>query len=129
MRTTARAPSNINFRQVVCALLVLQGIVRAGYGIDWYSLHSSGNPDIPFLLIFLPSAAAPVIIAFGITLQIRWTRVLGLIAAGIGVLFDLVLRDLFRSYLLSLPLILSIVIGVVVIIYLIRGYRPVSRTA
>jgi hypothetical protein len=125
LRTTARAPSNINFRLVVCALLVLQGIVRAGYGIDWYSLHSSGNPDIPFLLIFLPSAAAPVIIAFGITLQIRWTRVLGLIAAGIGVLFDFMLRGYFGG----IPLILSIVIGVVVIIYLIRGYRPVSRTA
>jgi hypothetical protein len=126
LRTTARAPSNINFRLVVCALLVLQGIGRARYGIFWYPLHSSNNPDIPlFLLIFFGSAAAPVIIAFGITLQIRWTRVLGLIAAGIGVLFDLVLRDYFGG----IPLILSMVIGVVVIIYLIRFYRPVLRTA
>jgi hypothetical protein len=51
--------------------------------------------------------------------------VLGLIAAGIGVLFDLVLRDYFGG----IPLILSMVIGVVVIIYLIRFYRPVLRTA
>jgi hypothetical protein len=130
----ARTLSNTNFRSVACVLLVLQGIGRTVYGIGvCFSPYSIGNPNLPLILLILfGSAAPPVIIAFGINRQERWARVLGLIAAGIGVWFDLTVQSEFdpirllpREY--EIPPILSVVIGVIVIIYLIRGYRPVSH--
>jgi hypothetical protein len=138
-RTTAPAPSNMTFLQVVCALLLLQGIGRAGYWIDWYynvHMQQFDAAAVQDSLVFIGWAAAPVIIAFGIARQIRWVRALGLIAAGIGALID---AGYYKSVTVwakfgidsatAIPLILSVVIDVVVIIYFIRFYRPVPRTA
>ncbi len=60
-RTTAPAPSNITFLQVVCALLVLQGIVRAWSGIVVLSPYPYG---IPLPLIFLWCCGPIVVISF-----------------------------------------------------------------
>jgi len=130
-RMTVPEPSNITFRQVVCALLVLQAIWRLGAGINFTLVFSLSDKDIvPLILIFIGSAAGPIIVAFGIAWQTRWARVLGLIGAGIGVLFDGLFSSVGHSVVLRMiPPMLSVVIDVVVIIYLIRSYRPAPRAA
>lgn len=138
-RTTAPAPSNITLLQVVCALLLLQGIGRVGYWIDWYYNVHMHRPDAAAVqdsLVYFAWAAGSVIIAFGIARQRRWGRVLGLIGAGIGILVDCGYYNSLHVWVkfgidtvTGIPLILSVVIDVVVIIYLIFGYRPVPRAA
>jgi hypothetical protein len=131
LRTTARAPSNINFRLVVCALLVLQGIGRAGFGIyaTFEILRTNGNDVLP-ALILIGWGAPGVVIAFGIARQKRWARVLGWIVVGFGAIIDggFILSGNLRMDV-TISLILSVVIDFVVIIYLIRGYRPSSPKA
>jgi hypothetical protein len=133
-RTIARAPSNITFRQVVCALLVLQGIGRAGLGIYvTYEIMITNGNGVPPALLLIGWGAAIVVIAFGIALQRRWARVLGWIVVGFGAIIDSgfaieLLSESLRNHM-TILLILSVVIDFVVIIYLIRGYRPVLRTA
>jgi hypothetical protein len=139
-RTTAPAPSNITFLQVVCALLVLQGIVRALSGIVVLSAYPWG---IPLPLIFLWCCGPIVVISFfGIASLKRWARVLGWIVVGFGLIVDgmLVVVSQFdprcthcaksiRIDLGAVAFFLSVIIDVVVIIYLLRGNRSVPRAA
>jgi hypothetical protein len=138
-RTTAPVLSNRTSLLVVCALLLLQGIGRAGYWMDWYynvHYHQFDDAAVQDSLFFIGWAAGAVIIAFAIARQRRWGRVLGLIGAGLGVLVDSISYGQFASWNkfgmatgTAIPLILSVVIDLVVIIYLIRFYRPVPRAA
>jgi hypothetical protein len=134
LRTTAAAPSNITFLQVVCALLVLQGIGRFGYGINFNYYPTIQPRALPFILILMGWGVVGVVIAYGIARQRRWTRVLGLIAVGIGAFLDIIFTFASviwqRQWQMDLRILvpLSAVIDVVVLIYLIRVYRPVSRT-
>jgi hypothetical protein len=70
-RTTAPAQSNITSLQVVCALLVLQGIGRAGYGVFFPHYIT-----LIVRLFFIGWGATIVVIALGIVRHYWWARVL-----------------------------------------------------
>jgi hypothetical protein len=127
-RTTARAPSNINIRLVVCALLVLQGIWRVG---DYLDIHINIVSREYAALAVL--GVAVVVVVFGIVRDYLWARVLALLVVCFGLIIDarILYVDLFGNWMNNFDnrgfRLLAFVIDFVVVIYIIGEFRQFSR--
>jgi hypothetical protein len=139
-RTTAPARSNITSLQVVSALLVLQGIVRAGLAIyvlngmsDYFGVIGPNQFVVVSFLakIWVLWGLVTVVIAVQIARLRKWAGLCGLIMCSVGVLHDALFGGIIGVVWTPFYLILHflfLVVDVVAVIYLFKN-RMWLRTA
>lgn len=134
--------------RIVTALLIFQGTIRAGITIYvWYTFPAASDDRaaliISFLLAWVPLTALNIITAVAIARRKPWAHVCGLIVCGIGALIDAYFMFVTVGYWTSetspdwklFDLVvwtsstLYVVVYVVSLVYLYRGYRGIARTA
>ena len=145
VETSARTLPSSTGLQIVSGLLVFQALLRAGVAI--YLLNTFAKPDeyrifFAFTLMWFALSAVTIAIALGIARRRQWARVFGLTICGIGTLHDaffvLVLlvsyadanpRAKLFQLILGTSSTLYLVVYIVSLICLYRGYRGLPRTA
>jgi hypothetical protein len=140
-RTVTAARSNINSLRIVSALLVLQGIVRAGLAIYVLNLRLNDffgimGPNQFALLTFLakiwiPWGLVTIIVASQIARQRKWAPLCGLILCSVGILHDALFGGaigvVWTPFFLMLHF-LFLVVDIVAVIYLFKHRRRPRAT-
>jgi hypothetical protein len=134
--------------RIVTALLIAQGVIRAGMTIYlWYTFPTTANDRAlsiaVFILLWVPLSVLSIATALGVAAQKRWAPLCGLAVCGIGAAIDASFMFMTAGYwtseaspdwdffdlMLWTSSTLYVVLYVVSLIYLYHGYRAEPRTA
>jgi hypothetical protein len=132
--------------RIVTALLVAQGIIRAGMTIYlWYTFPATANDRAlsiaVFILLWVPLSVMSIAAALGVAARKRWAPLCGLAVCGFGAAIDASFMFLTVGYwtseaspdwdffdlVLWTSSTLYVVVYVVSLIYLYHGYRGEPR--
>jgi len=140
-------PSGAALR-IVAALLICQGVIRAGITVYlWFTFPVTANDRADLIaeliLLWLPMSVLTIATAWGIARRRKWAPFSGLTVCGIGAVIDACFMFVTVGYWTSetspdwdfFDLViwtsstLYVVLYVVSLMYLYRGYRAELRTA